>query len=206
MTSGEAANSSLAAALAVLSSQQPEAHSARMEDLAYLANVLIAGSTHEGRKLRPVEALEAAVATCNLGLELWERSGRATTVQSDARLLQQVGCDRLFRVGWPALQRELVEPARRSLKQCCANLDTERAREAQKLIAEETVFSLRIVCRASELELEDEAFDALLALAETLPWLVAEAHPWIGSRADLDRARRRLAELARADAWAESRV
>ena len=42
----------------------------RKEELSYLANVLISGCSVGGRKLRPVEALEAAIAFTNLGLEL----------------------------------------------------------------------------------------------------------------------------------------
>jgi hypothetical protein len=170
-----------------------------MEELAYLANVLLAGCMHQGRKLRPVEALEAAVATCNLGLEWWQRTERATTVQSDAQLLQQVGCDRLFRGAWPVLQRELVQPATGTLAQRCAYLDEETAREAQKLLREPSVFLLRTVCRASDLELDEETFVALLALAEALPWQTradaSDAYPWIASPADFDRAKRHLAEL-----------
>ncbi len=196
----------LAAALAALSNVDTLAHTARIEELGYLANVLIAGCKHQGRKLRPAEALEAAIATCNLGLELWERGERRHTVEGDARLLRQVGCDRLFRVAWPALQRELVQRAARTLAQRCARLDPGRAREAQKLIAGDGASSLRSVCQASELELDEDALDALLALAEVLPWLTAaqtesrtaDTTIWIAARATFERARRRLAALARA--------
>ncbi len=194
----------LAAALTALSSADLGAHTARLEELGYLANVLIAGCKHEGRKLRPVEALEAAISTCNLGLELWERPERPRGVESDTRLLQQVGCDRLFRVAWPALQREVVQVAARTLMQRCANLDAGRARQVHSLIKDDSVSSLGSVCDASELELDEETFDALLALAEALPWQTplhsaadaADASPWIASSADFARARQRLAELA----------
>ncbi|HVZ32313.1 MAG TPA: hypothetical protein VG963_07805, partial [Polyangiaceae bacterium] len=60
--------------------------------------------------------------------------------------------------------------------------------------------------QASELELDEDALDALLALAEVLPWLTAaqtesrtaDATIWIAARATFERARRRLAALARA--------
>ncbi|HKP63644.1 MAG TPA: DUF6178 family protein [Polyangiales bacterium] len=177
----------LAAALATLSSADPAAHTARMEELGYLANVLIAGCKHEGRKLRPIEALEAAIATCNLGLELWERP--------EPELLRRLGCDRLFRLAWPVLQQDLVQAAARILGQRCQQLDASRAHEAQKLIQNGDAFALRGVCQASELDLDDQALDVLLQLAEALPWQTpsdARRQPWIATLSDLERARRRL--------------
>jgi hypothetical protein len=201
MEHGAQTKSRLAAALAALSIAHPATHSARMEELGYLANVLMAGCKHEGRKLRPVEALEAAIATCGLGLDLWEQAERAITVELDAQLLQQLGCDHLFRTAWSALQRDLVQPARLTLGQRCASLDSETGLQAEKLLREGAAFELRSVCRASALDLRDEAFDTLLRLAETLPWHVsgesrADLQRWIASSGDLERARRRLAMLA----------
>lgn len=195
------AKSPLAVTLAALSDEHPAAHSARMEELGYLANVLLAGSTHAGSKLRPVEALEAAIAVCNLGLELWEHEEPASSRESPAQLLQHVGCDRLFRVAWPVLQRELVQPARRILTQRYTKLKADAAHRAQKLIRDGAVFALRRVCDASELGLDEEAFDALLALADGLPWQTradsrAEPHPWIASRADFERCRALLLTIA----------
>jgi hypothetical protein len=58
----------LDAALAELREARPELASTRLEELAYLANVWIAGGAHHGRQPRPVEALEFAVSVCAAGL------------------------------------------------------------------------------------------------------------------------------------------
>jgi hypothetical protein len=81
---------------------------ARREELAYLANVLIAGASLSGRRFRPVEALEAAIAVSNLGLEL----SRTNASDDPAALIEAVPLDVLFRRGYSALQREVVQPAR----------------------------------------------------------------------------------------------
>jgi hypothetical protein len=192
----------LVEALAALASEHPTAHGARMEELGYLANVLLAGCMRAGSKLRPVEALEAAVATCNLGLELWERAELPPGRESAAQLLQHVSCDRLFRVAWSALQRELVQPARSLLAQRCPRLHADTARRAQKLVQGGAASALRTLCDASELGLDEETFEVLLALAEAAPWLAptktrADGRPWLASRADLERCRALLRAVAR---------
>jgi hypothetical protein len=49
--------------------RDPTIHGGRHYELAYLANVLIAGCSIQSRPFADKEAAEAAVATCNLGLE-----------------------------------------------------------------------------------------------------------------------------------------
>ena len=71
--------------------KQPEIFSQRIEELGYLANVLIAGSS--GRRPRPVEALEQAIAVCNTGLE------------------RALGADRAARARRRAAGRDLGRPA-----------------------------------------------------------------------------------------------
>jgi hypothetical protein len=85
-------------------------HARRMEELAFLANVLAAGCSLEERSLRPAEAARAAVAVCNLGIEhlVHEEAGTA-----DAALAG--GADKLFRVGWRILWQEVSGPAARKL-------------------------------------------------------------------------------------------
>jgi Family of unknown function (DUF6178) len=68
----------------------------RMEELAYLANVLVAGSSFAGRTFRPIEAAEASLAICNLGLEHL----RSSSADADDQLVRHQCADRLFRVGW----------------------------------------------------------------------------------------------------------
>ena len=47
------------------------AFAARSRELAFLANVLVAGCPVQARAFTPQEASEAAIAICNLGLEHW---------------------------------------------------------------------------------------------------------------------------------------
>jgi hypothetical protein len=63
----------------------------RLGELAYLSNVLLAGSL---RDLRPLEAANEALARCNAGLE---RAVEATG-RSAADLLEHTGCEKLFRL------------------------------------------------------------------------------------------------------------
>ena len=47
----------------------PAAHARRTAEIAYLANVLVAGCAFRSRRFTKAEAAEAVLATCNLGLE-----------------------------------------------------------------------------------------------------------------------------------------
>jgi hypothetical protein len=86
-------------ALAELQQREPELASQRLEELAYLANVWIAGGSHEGRRPRPVEALEFALAACSAGLE---RACAEAPGESSARVLARTPADLLFRRGYTA--------------------------------------------------------------------------------------------------------
>ncbi|HEV2703229.1 MAG TPA: DUF6178 family protein [Steroidobacteraceae bacterium] len=70
---------------------------ARARELAYLGSVLVAGIAIEATALSPAEARKAALATCNLGLELLYSHGER------ARIDQEPGLVRLFLVGFNAL-------------------------------------------------------------------------------------------------------
>jgi hypothetical protein len=85
----------LQAALIELRSQHEEVFSQRTLELGYLANVLIAGS--RGRRPRPVEALEQAIAVCNTGLE--RALGADRSLARAVALLEEIHADQLFRGG-----------------------------------------------------------------------------------------------------------
>jgi hypothetical protein len=70
-------------------------HPASLEELAYLANAIIAGCSIQGRPFERREATNAAVAICNLGLEAWPHQWSA--------------CDLVaaFQVGWTVLHRDV---------------------------------------------------------------------------------------------------
>jgi len=109
---GSPRSTPLEEALRQLGRRAPDLHRERREELAFLANVLVAGCSLAGRSLRPLEAARAAVAACNLGLE--HLLGTAERRAAEA-LLEGEPCDRLFRLGWHLLHHEVQLPAGRAL-------------------------------------------------------------------------------------------
>jgi len=71
---------------------------ARNQELAFLANALVAGSSVQARPFTPREATDAIAATCNLGLDCWPRRWPAASTH---------GLVMVFRVGWTTLQNEV---------------------------------------------------------------------------------------------------
>jgi hypothetical protein len=69
-----------------------DAAGARLRELAYLSNVLLAGSA---RAHRPLDAAHEALARCNAGLE----RAVAATGRSATDLLAHTSCEKLFRLG-----------------------------------------------------------------------------------------------------------
>jgi hypothetical protein len=72
-----------------------ESNASSAEELAYLANTLIAGCSVQTRAFTPQEASDAATAICNLGLENWPRRW------PDRDLMTA------FQVGWTVLHRDV---------------------------------------------------------------------------------------------------
>jgi hypothetical protein len=95
----------LAPALRSLAETDPKLFRERVEELAYLANVLVAGAALEGRRFRPSEAADAVLATVGLGAELEvaatriaaNRASSRATVEELSAVLRVTGADRLFR-------------------------------------------------------------------------------------------------------------
>jgi len=94
----------LDSALANLRDTDLDCYRERIEELAYLANVLITSSRNQREQLRPVEALESALQTTNRGLELTlgleHRRSHEESVLSAARVLSTTTADCLFRRGF----------------------------------------------------------------------------------------------------------
>jgi len=76
---------------------------AREEELAFLANVLLAGCSVQARPFTPQEARDACLATCNLGLENWPTHWSGQSVVA------------VFQVGWTILQRDVCMHSSRQL-------------------------------------------------------------------------------------------
>lgn len=82
----------------------------RMEELAYLANVLVAGHERDGSRLRPKDAADAALATVCYGALIEVRALRPKAMKKApptsrelAEVLQKHSADILFRVASSAL-------------------------------------------------------------------------------------------------------
>jgi hypothetical protein len=95
-------DSLLARALAELSATHPMLHAERLDELGFLANVLVEGETHAGRRLRPIEALELALTVVAKALEseLSSSPSDGDRVAAAAELLRQRHLDVLFRHAW----------------------------------------------------------------------------------------------------------
>jgi Family of unknown function (DUF6178) len=84
-------------AMRELARTDPAAYGSRLEELGYLVNVLLVGTSRDGRVLRPAEAAEQAVTTCNLGLVQVCKSQEEAVA-----ILARTAADQLFRIGFAA--------------------------------------------------------------------------------------------------------
>jgi hypothetical protein len=82
------------------------AYSTRSQELAFLANTIMAGCSIQARPFAAQEASDAAVAVCNLGLENWRPHGTSSPGLPDDFL---VGHDlvSVFQVGWTVLHDDV---------------------------------------------------------------------------------------------------
>ena len=104
----------LRAALTELQTLDPTTYAARLEELGYLANVLIAGQEHQGRRPRPVEALQTAIEICDAALERAvvgkskRRPAKDPSEATPSRAVEHLlhtPADELFRHEWFARHR-----------------------------------------------------------------------------------------------------
>ena len=86
-------------ALHQLAAHDALAHGRRVEELAYLVQVLMAGGVHEGRAYTPLAATEAVVAACEVGL-----ARASSRIAEDVNVLADRTADQLFRIGWKITQ------------------------------------------------------------------------------------------------------
>jgi hypothetical protein len=94
--------------------RDPAVYSTRSEELAYLANTLMAGCAFQSRPFTAQEASDAAVAVCNLGLENWGlenwglKDGPPQSLPANAAslpdsFLMDHDLVSVFQVGWAVL-------------------------------------------------------------------------------------------------------
>lgn len=85
-------------AMSDLRQRAPDCFADRLREVGYLVNVWMAGGVHDGRRPRPVEALEKVLTTCDAGMRA--RLGDRAPTQDDAvAVLVQSSADVLFRRG-----------------------------------------------------------------------------------------------------------
>jgi hypothetical protein len=109
--------------------QDPAAYSARSEELAYLANTLMAGCSIQARPFTTQEASDAAIAICNLGLENWPPHWlRANATAPPISFLIDHDLVSVFQVGWTVLHCEVSMYA---AEQLIAALDRMRCNDRE---------------------------------------------------------------------------
>lgn len=86
-------------ALNDLRQSDPTSCAARIRELGYLVNVWMAAGAHDGRRPRPVEALETVLRTCEAGL-LQQLGEPAAGGEQAAAALMRTPADLLFRRGF----------------------------------------------------------------------------------------------------------
>jgi hypothetical protein len=194
----------LTSGLRRLAERAPDAHAARMRELGYLGNVLLAGCTLAGRSLRPVDAARAALATCNLGLE------RVLQGRQEAPLpLENLAADKLFLVGWHLLYHQVVVEAATTAESLLAAAVADRHAGQRDLAALRAAITAGKpwLARASldvlHGTMEPPALVALTALLDECPSLAGRLAPgderdrrFIATADELEAARRFLCRPA----------
>jgi uncharacterized protein DUF6178 len=91
--------------------RDPIVYSARTEELAYLANAILAGCSIQARPFTTQEASDAVAAVCNLGLENWPRHWLSSAIDPAARVADDFLIDHdlvgVFQVGWTVLHDQV---------------------------------------------------------------------------------------------------
>ena len=82
------------------------AYARRNEELAYLANTMMAGCALQGRPFTAQESWDAAIAVCNLGLENWPPSWSPAKPLPDDLLVNQ-DIVTVFQAGWTVLHKDV---------------------------------------------------------------------------------------------------
>jgi len=86
--------------VAELAERNPRAHQRILEELAFLANVLVAGDGSVRHAWRPVEAALHVVELCGAGLRAALDRGRSGESKAPADVLARWGAAGLFRIAW----------------------------------------------------------------------------------------------------------
>ena len=206
--SAETANS-LQLGLERLATGNPETLGQRMNEAAYLANLLMSGTQLGQSGLTHKQAVAAVMATCNLGYEF----------HPAADLAQMPGLIGLFRIGWHLLQRVpamVIAGIRRTLQQdrFTARLGARRwiAQDLLRALDEELRTdvtaggqnAIQDILQLLELIFDDHAVEHLQRLVSELPMTVEasdgiriyQRRRFIECEADIREIEQFLADLA----------
>jgi hypothetical protein len=121
--------------LQTLAEKDAAQFNARGRELAYLGSVLVTGVVVEGTALSPAEARNAALATCNLGLELLNSHGES------ARVDREPGLVRLFLVGFNALSA-MPDRVAQSFVRCLSALHDANSEPLHEWLVEQAEVSV----------------------------------------------------------------
>jgi hypothetical protein len=156
----------LSRAMHALREEEAVSYGRRLAEITYLANVLMAGCPLHGRRFRPVEAAEAAMATCQLGAEYLTGLSLADADDGDLANLTELLADtdmvRLFNCGWRILHERVGIPTARCLAEVMRRVkDTLHSTRRRRDLAEK-LLSLDKKIKASQPWLFVQEIDDLL--------------------------------------------
>jgi Family of unknown function (DUF6178) len=196
--------SGLATLLNRLEAENQQAFQQRTRELAYLATVLMAGSSLEGESFTGGEARDAALATCNLGLEYLQSKNLQLRLDREPELI------RLFSIGWRllgTLRGRVIE----SMKASLTDAEAAQPRKISPWLRNEAQIGIRDLQSAVEQQRFADARDAatflsivfdatacqeIAFLLDHLPHFASQPR-WIGSIADFDQVGALLADLSK---------
>jgi hypothetical protein len=126
------ANVPLVDAMRVLSESDSEAFAARIEEFAYLTNVLMAGASRDDERFRLANAADAVLATVSLGAELRLRDRRNAThplrPTDLSEVLRTCSADVLFRLASRTLMARKMSTTEEGFLLSCDELERVRVK------------------------------------------------------------------------------
>jgi hypothetical protein len=191
---GQSAQTLITRVLVELAGRDAGRHAERIRELGYLANTLLAGAGARGARLRPLDAAQATLATCSLGLERAlvdshddpaRKREPARPETSAAKQMERLSCDVLFRIGWRLLYDEVSRPAAAAVERVAIRLaratDAPRERASLERVAATARTALnegRPASFGAQLDvladaLGDEQLALLVSLSDDLPALLS---------------------------------
>jgi hypothetical protein len=90
--------------LAWLAKHDSKLHAQRLQELAYLANILLAGHANRHRRYRPAEAAQQVLEICEKGMEYLAGRKKLNDPANGNILLLEHDAVNLFKLGWKLYQ------------------------------------------------------------------------------------------------------